>query len=162
MAGIPDLFAGCGVPAKTKFLLLGSPDFPLEKLMNRVRSLNIEHVSPAHLKGPEISRRPAPAAVDEVATLTLVRRWYFARKPDAGFVLSDFPATLLQAKVFDEWLDARDEALNGVVVAGPGSSEFVVQHYRTLGLLRESRYHSFSDCPTDAASSLLAKEACRP
>ena len=104
--------------------------------MIQVRSLNIEHVSPTRLKGPEISRRPVSAAAEEANRLALLRRWFFARKPDAGFVLTDFPATLLQAKVFDEWLDARDESLNGVV-AGPGSSETVVQHYRTLGLLLE-------------------------
>ena len=138
MAGIPDLFAGCGVAAKAKFLLLGSPDFSSEKLMNQARSLNIEHVSPARLKGPEISRRPASVAAEEGARLALMRRWFFARKPDAGFVLTDFPATLLQAKVFDEWLDARDEALSAAVVAGPGSNEAVVHHYRTLGLLTET------------------------
>jgi adenylate kinase len=103
--------------------------------MNRARSLNLEHVSPTRLKGPEISRRPASAAAEEANLLALLRRWFFARKPDAGFVLTDFPATLLQAKVFDEWLDARDEALTAVV-AGPGSNESVVQHYRMLGLLR--------------------------
>ena len=80
--------------------------------MNQVRSLNLEHVSPAPLMRPEISRRPASAAAEEATTLALMRRWFFARKPDAGFVLTDFPATLLQAKVFDEWLDARDEALS--------------------------------------------------
>ncbi len=69
--------------------------------------------------------------------LALMRRWYFTRKPDAGFALSDFPATLLQAKVFDEWLEARDESLNGVL-AGPGSHESIVDHYRTLGLLIEA------------------------
>jgi adenylate kinase len=152
MAGIPDLFAGCGAPAKAKFLLLGSPDFPSEKLMNRVRSLNIEHVSPTRLKGPEISRRPASAAAEEAARLTLMRRWFFARKPDAGFVLSDFPATLLQAKVFDEWLDARDEALSAAVVAGPGSNEAVVQHYRTLGLLVEISDVPFAGQPVKEES----------
>jgi adenylate kinase len=131
------LFSRFGPPAKTKFLLLGSPDFHSEKLMNQARSLNLEHVSPSHLKGPEISRRPANAAAEEVATLALMRRWCFARKPDAGFVLTDFPATLLQALVFDEWLEARDENLSGVL-AGPGSSESVVSHYRTLGLLIEA------------------------
>ena len=45
---------------------------------------------------------------------------------------------VLQAKVFDEWLDARDEALSAVIVAGPGSNESVVQYYRTLGLLIEA------------------------
>ena len=137
MAGISDLLSRCGPPAKAKLLLLGSPDFLPEKLMNQVRSLNIEHVSSARLKGPEISRRPVNAAAEEANRVALMRRWFFARKPDAGFVLTDFPATLLQAKVFDEWLDARDEALNGVI-AGPGSPETVVQHYRTLGLLEAS------------------------
>ena len=99
--------------------------------------MNLEHVSPLGLKGPEISRRAASAAAEEANRLALMRRWFFARKPDAGFVLTDFPATLLQAIVFDEWLDARDEALSAVI-AGPGSSEPVVEHYRTLGLVIEA------------------------
>jgi adenylate kinase len=136
VAGISDPFAGFGPAAKAKFLLLGSSDFS-QNLMDRVRSLNLEHVSPSHLKGPEISRRAVSAAAEEANRLALMRRWFFARKPDAGFVLTDFPATLLQAKVFDEWLDARDEALHAVF-AGPGSNESVVQHYRTLGLLTEA------------------------
>ena len=138
MAFINDLFSRFGPPAKTKLLLLGSPDFRSENLMNQVRSLNLEHVSPARMKGPEISRRPASAAAEEATRLALMRRWFFARKPDAGFVLTDFPATLLQAKVFDEWLDARDETLNAALIAGPGSPESVVVHYRTLGLLVEA------------------------
>jgi adenylate kinase len=136
MAGMSDPFAGFGPVAKARFLLLGSPDF-FPDLMNRVRSLNLEHVSPSRVKAPEISRRPVSAAAEEAATLARMRRWFFARKPDAGFVLTDFPATLLQAKVFDEWLDARDEALHAVV-ASPDASESVVQHYRTLGLLCEA------------------------
>jgi adenylate kinase len=139
VAGNTDPFAGFGPAAKAKFLLLGSPDFRSENLMNRARSLNLEHVSPFRLKGPEISRRMASATVEEVNRLALMRRWFFARKPDAGFVLTDFPATLLQAKVFDEWLDARDEALNAVI-AGPGSPEPLVQHYCTLGLLDETSF----------------------
>lgn len=137
MAPINDPFSRFGVPAKAKFLFLGAPDFLPEGLMHRVRSLNIEHVSPARLVRPEISRRPASAAAEEAQTLALWRRWFFARKPDAGFALSGFPATLLQAIVFDEWLETRDESLNGVV-AGPGSSESLVAHYRTLGLLLET------------------------
>ncbi len=137
MAGISDPFAGFGPLAKAKLLLLGSPDFRSENLMNRARSLNLEHVSPSDLKGPEISRRTASAAAEEAKLLALMRRWFFTRKPDAGFVLTDFPATLLQAKVFDEWLDVRNEALNAVI-AGPNASESVVQHYRTLGLLYEA------------------------
>lgn len=136
MAGISDLPSGFGPAAKAKFLLLGSSDTQ-SSLMNQVRSLNLEHVSPAQLKGPEISRRSASAAADEACLLTLMRRWFFARKPDAGFVLSHFPATLLQAKVFDEWLDARDEALTAVL-ALPGANAHVVEHYQTLGLVHET------------------------
>ena len=132
-----DLFSRFGPPGRSKFLLLGSPDFRSEKLMNQGRSLNIEHVSPARLVRPEISRRPASAAAEEATRLALMRRWFFARKPDAGFLLTEFPATLLQALVLDEWLEARDEALHAVL-AGPGSDESVVTHYRTLGLLAEA------------------------
>jgi adenylate kinase len=137
MGSTSDLFARFGPPGRSKLLFLGSPDFHSEKLMDRGRSLNLEHVSPARLQGPEISRRPASAAAEEATRLALMRRWFFARKPDAGFLLTEFPATLLQAKVFDEWLDARDESLHGVV-AGAGSDENVVLHYRTLGLLLEA------------------------
>jgi adenylate kinase len=135
MAGISDPFADCGAPAKIKLLCLGSPDSHFENLMHRARSLNIEHVSPANLMRSEISRRRGPAAVDE-ANLANLRRWFFARKPDAGFILTDFPATLLQAQVLDEWLDARDENLTAVI-ASPDAPASVVVHYRTLGLLRE-------------------------
>ena len=77
------------------------------------------------------------SAVSDQTLLAVLRKWFWARKPDAGFVLSDFPATLLQALVFDEWLDARDESLHGVL-AGPGSNDSVVEHYRTLGLIFEA------------------------
>jgi hypothetical protein len=40
--------------------------------------------------------------------------------------------------VFDEWLEARDEALHAVLVAGTGSDQPLVDHYRTLGLAIEA------------------------
>jgi len=104
--------------------------------MNRARSLQLEHVSPAHLMARGISRSRGPAGGNEDATLALLRRWFFARKPDAGFVLTGFPATLLQSQVFDEWLEARGEDLDAVV-AGSGAPEALVGHYQTLGLLWE-------------------------
>jgi adenylate kinase len=134
MADINDPFALGGLPAKAKIILLGSPDFHFENLMDWVRSLHIEHVSPAGQSRREISRRPGSAAAIEAATIASLRKWFFARKPDAGFILTDYPATLLQALVFDEWMDARDENLVAVL-ATPGASASVVEHYRTLGLL---------------------------
>ena len=137
MPAIFDPFSLSGAPAQTKLLLLGLIDFRTEEIMDRARSLQIEHVSPASLMGRGISRSHGPAVANEASTLALMRRWYFARKPDAGFVLTDFPATLLQAKVFDEWLDARDEEIDAAV-AGNGAPGPVVEHYRTLGLLHEA------------------------
>jgi adenylate kinase len=136
MSAIFDLFSHLGAPAQTKLLLLGSIDFRTEETMDRARSLQIEHVSSAGLMQRGISRSRGIAGGNEASVMALLRRWYFARKPDAGFVLTDFPATLLQARVFDEWLDARGEEIDAVV-AGSGAPEPVVGHYRTLGLLVE-------------------------
>jgi adenylate kinase len=158
MAAINDLFSRFGPPARTRLLLLGSPDFRSENLMDQVRSLNLEHVSPAKLMRSEISRRAGSAGADEATTIAHLRRWFFARKPDAGFVLTDFPATLLQAQVFDEWLDARDEALSAVIETGPGSPESIVEHYRTLGLLMEIDDLSVSGSPAGGPTVELTAE----
>jgi adenylate kinase len=136
MEAIFDPFSHLGAAAQSKLLLLGSSDFRTEEVMDRARSLQIEHVSPAELTRRGISRSRGPADGNEASTLALLRRWFFSRKPDAGFVLTDFPATLLQAKVFDEWLDARGEEIDAAV-AGSGAAGPVVGHYRTLGLLVE-------------------------
>ncbi|HWA09225.1 MAG TPA: adenylate kinase [Opitutaceae bacterium] len=139
MPAINDLFSRFGLPAKAKILVLGPADFLPATVRNQFSSLNLEHVSPSGLMRTEISRRRASGPVDEAAALALLRRWYFARKPDAGFLLTEFPATLLQAMVFDEWLDARDEALDAVLLGpAPAALAPVVEHYRTLGLLCEA------------------------
>ncbi len=136
MAGSLLAFSGVGPGEKAKFLVLGPSDSGVSALMFRFSSLNLEHVSPLLLKATGISRRPASAAAGEVSRLALLRRWFFARKPDAGFVLTGFPATLLQARVFDEWLELRDENLTAVFSL-PDASNPVVEHYRALGLLAE-------------------------
>ena len=156
MASINDLYALGGPPAKAKIILLGSAVFHTENLMNLERSLHIEHVSPAGLSRREISRRPGSAAATEAATLASLRKWFFARKPDAGFVLTDFPATLLQAQVFDEWLETRNEALHSVIFAESGSFAAVVEHYRTLGLLMEPGGPAVPGLPVPAFMSASA------
>jgi adenylate kinase len=133
MAGISDPFADLGPPARIKILCLGLADI---NLLDRARSLHIEHVSPAKLLRSEISRPRSPAAADET-TMAALRRWFFTRKPDAGFILTDYPATLLQAQVLDEWFETRSESLQGVF-AGAGSPAALIRHYRTHGLLLET------------------------
>lgn len=114
--------------------------------MAQGRSLNLEHVSPASLVHQEISRRTPLGqqagaaitrghAVSEQIHLAVLRKWFWARKPDAGFLLEGFPATLLQALVFDEWLEARDETLTAVFASDQSSTDPIVTHYRTHGLL---------------------------
>src|ERR1019366_9821983 len=92
-------FSHSGPTPQTKLLLLGSIDFRTEEKMNRVRSLQLEHVSPAGLMRRGISRTGGHAPGDEASMLAHLPRPFFARQPDAGFVLTDFPATLLQARV---------------------------------------------------------------
>jgi adenylate kinase len=140
------LFSLGGNPARLKLLLLGSSDSFTEHAMAWVRSLNLEHVSPAELMRQEISRRTSLGqsaaqalqrgqAVADPVLFAILRKWFWARKPDAGFALAGFPATLLHAQVFDEWLDARDEALAAAIVASASSAAGpVAEHYRTLGL----------------------------
>jgi adenylate kinase len=123
---------------KAKFLLLGPSGPHFADLVRQGRSLNLEHVSPASLVQQEISRRTRSALPRDLNQLhlALLRKWFWARKPDAGFLLEGFPATLLQALVFDEWLEARGETLTGCFALDPLSAEPVVTHYRTSGLLR--------------------------
>ena len=85
----------------------------------------------------EISRRTRSALPRDLNQLhlALLRKWFWARKPDAGFLLEGFPATLLQALVFDEWLEARGENLTACFAAAPHAADSVVTHYRTQGLL---------------------------
>jgi len=142
--------------AKAKILILG-PSGPLSASpMIQGRSLNLEHVSPMFLLQQEISRRtslgqqaermnarPANPQVAEHLHLAVLRKWFWARKPDAGFLLEGFPATLLQALVFDEWMETRGESLTAVLLSVAGShtgssavlpihSE-VITYYRNLG-----------------------------
>ena len=136
-------------PAKAKFLLLGPAGPHFAGLVLQGRSLNLEHVSPASLVQQEISRRTphgqqaaqaltCGSAVPDRLHLAFLRKWFWARKPDAGFLLEGFPATVLQALVFDEWLEARGENLTAVFAAPRSSAalaqEDVVTHYRTQGL----------------------------
>jgi adenylate kinase len=144
--GISDLFSQFVGLQKIKLLIHDSCWVSSETHVDRLRSLNIEHVSPSELIRQEISRHTqfglsaerrirSGYTLSDEAVVSLMRRWFWARKPDAGFALTGFPATLLQAKIFDEWLEAKGEALNGVMVAKNAPADLVVDYYRTLGLL---------------------------
>ena len=160
MPAICHVFSRSGLPAGAKFLCFGASGALPASLVSAARSLKTEHVSPESLVQQEICRRTPlgqqaararthGVAVPDQTLLAIMRKWFWARKPDAGFLLSGFPATLLHARVFDEWLDAREEALTGCLCVAPDSAAAapespppaapeVIEHYRTLGLLLES------------------------
>jgi adenylate kinase len=82
-------------------------------------------------------QRGTPVPAETI--VALMRRWFMARKPDAGFALTGFPATLLQARILDEWLDARDESLDRVFALTPASTRGeLADYYRLHGLLVEN------------------------
>lgn len=134
----------------SKLLVLGGDASLSETWLDHLRSLHIEHVSPGLLVNQEICRRSPLGQSAELAmqrgttvpaeTVTaLARRWFMARKPDAGFALTGFPATLLQARILDEWLDARDESLDAVIALTPAFARGeLADYYRLHGLLVES------------------------
>lgn len=138
-----DLFSRFSLTAKTKIVVLGM-SFPQSgKLTSQDRSLTlIEHVSLATLLRPEISRSSstsATVAAESPTAFALLRKWFWARKPDAGFILFDFPATLLQALIFDEWLEARNETLDAVWIGRDSKlSSQLVEHYRDYGLITKN------------------------
>jgi adenylate kinase len=133
----------------TKLLVLNGESCLSQAWPDQFRSLHIEHVSPGALVSQEICRRSPLGQSAELAQrrgtsvpaetiVALVRRWFMARKPDAGFALTGFPATLLQARILDEWLDARDESLDAVVASSPASMRGeLADYYRVHGLLIE-------------------------
>jgi len=160
MPVIPVTFSRSGFTAAAKLICFNATSTPPAGWDSEVCSLKIEHVSPESLVNQEICRRTPlgqqaakarqhGVAVPDQTLLAIVRKWFWARKPDAGFLLSGFPATLLHARVFDEWLEAREEALTGCLCFAhqsgstsvtPGSAaSAVIEHYRTLGLLLESK-----------------------
>jgi adenylate kinase len=150
MPAISSTFSLLGQP-KAKFLTLVPFDALSGRRTESFRSLTLEHISPDALVHSEIQRRtPSGVAaasalqkqhpVPDEIILALLRRWFWSRRPDAGFLLAGFPARLLHAKIFDEWLEARGESLTAVVcLAGIPLTDDQVQvarHYREHGLLQ--------------------------
>jgi adenylate kinase len=95
----------------------------------------ISRRTPLGQKAASALERSGSGLSDDL-TLAVLRKWFWARKPDAGYLLEGFPATLLQAKVFDEWVEARGETLTAVLDPDAAAAA-VATHYRTQGLLTE-------------------------
>jgi adenylate kinase len=108
-------------------LFIGPPGAGKGSLAKKICSLNVEHVSSGEFFRTEVARKTALGAaiekslakgefVPDEPTLAVMRKWFFSRKGKKGFLLDGFPRNLLQAQVFEEWLESRRETLAGVVV----------------------------------------------
>jgi adenylate kinase len=144
MAFIPVSFSPFGDP-KRKLLHVIPAGFPNGLSQGPLRSLNIEHVYPADLIRRESLRPTAhgAAARDSIASgsplpddllLSLFRRWFWSRKAASGFCIHGVPATRLQAGVFDEWMETRDENLDACLISETTADHEVTRHYRELGV----------------------------
>ena len=149
MVAISVLFSLLG-SSKSKLLILQPGDECSGSSFEKSRSLISEHVSTEALLTAESQRQtPLGAALRRAAksrcapadetVLAVLRRWYFARRAESGFHLLGFPRTVLQALVFDEWLEARGETLDACVWLTPhsGSEPIAAAYYRQRGLLLE-------------------------
>ncbi len=148
MVAISELFSLLGSP-KSKLLILPTGAECSGSVPAFSRSLISEHVSTEALLSAESSRQtPLGAALRRAAksactpadetVLAILRRWYFARRAESGFLLHGFPRTPLQALVFDEWLEVRGETLDAcVVVGGAEGASAIAAYYRNRGILLE-------------------------
>ncbi len=147
MVAISDLFSLLG-SSKSKLLILQTGAECSGSVPEFTRSLISEHVSTEALLSVESQRQTSLGAAlrravksrcvpaDETV-LAVLRRWYFARRTERGFLLWGFPRNVMQAIVFDEWLETRGESLDACVwfAGAAGAVPEAVDYYRSRGLL---------------------------
>jgi len=141
--------------ARLKILLMGPLGSLSRRVIDSVRSLQkCEFVSADALIDQEIAgrttlgnaaarRRAAAVPVPDETMLAIIRRWFWTRRRDHGFVLGGFPVSVAQALVFDQWLDELDESLTACLwldetgtstACSPVGDHGVTAHYRNRGL----------------------------
>jgi len=119
-------------------ILLGPPGAGKGSLAAKLASLNFEHVSSGDFfrqeiaTGSELGREFARvlkegAFVSDEMTLAVMRKWYFGRKKNRGFLLDGFPRNLLQSQVFDEWLAQRREKLDAALFLNLGIEDSILR-----------------------------------
>lgn len=144
MAFIPVIFSPHG-SSRRKIIHVIPSGIPTGLPQGSLCSLKTEHVFPAEWMRVE-SLRPTAAgaaarnaiesgeAAPDPVLFSLMRRWFWSRKAGSGFCIHGFPETRLQARVFDEWMEARDEILDICVVSEENDNHEVAIHYRILGV----------------------------
>jgi adenylate kinase len=149
-----------------RLVLLGAKGALSRRVIDPVCSLNFcENVSADDLLSQEIAGRTALGSaaararaagrpVTDETMLAVMRRWFWSRKNHRGFVLSGFPASVVQAMVFDQWLDERDDSLTACLkldetgtstALNEAGENHVAAYYRDRGLLFQIADEGSSD-----------------
>lgn len=79
----------------------------------------------------------AGCSVSDETLVAIARKWFWSRRAGRGFMLQGFPSNPAQAMVFDEWLEARGETLDCVVLVGSSfpETEATAAHYEQQAIL---------------------------
>lgn len=162
--------------AQLKIILLGPPGALSRRVIDPVRSLQkCDDVSADDLIDREIAGntplgqaaardRTAGRPVSDTTMLAILRRWFWSRPSDRGFVLAGFPRTVAQAVVFDQWLDERDESLTACLrldesgtstALHPVGEDGVTAYYAERGLLFHPGEAGWSTATADGALAFL-------
>lgn len=163
--------------AHLRLVLMGDAGALSRRVIDSVCSLKFcDNVSADDLIAQEIAgrttlgmaaarARAAGRPVTDETVLAIMRRWFWSRRNNRGFVLLGFPTSVVQALVFDQWLDERDEsltaclwldetgtsqALNAVNILHP-----VAAYYRDRGLLFQPGNEASLDATLAGVSDLV-------
>src|SRR5688572_13187054 len=113
---------------KRRIILLGPPGSGKGTIAAQLeKELGLTHVSSGHLLRQEAERgsvvgKRAKAflekgeLVPDTAVLEFMNVWLQSAPLDRGFMLDGFPRTLVQARVLDEWLAAKNAPIEVVLV----------------------------------------------
>ncbi|MCH8474148.1 MAG: nucleoside monophosphate kinase [Opitutales bacterium] len=109
-----------------RLVLIGPPGAGKGTLAENLCSFSFDHISSGeifrgHVRnqtslGQRLEKSLADGQlVSDDLTLETMKKWFWSRKPNQGFLLDGFPRTLPQARAFDEWLESRSLKLDAVI-----------------------------------------------
>ncbi len=143
--------------ARSRLVLTGLRGAVRDRVADLLRSLKDFEFFTADEAAPiRDARDPA-----EDATLAAARRWFWARKPGRGFAIAGFPRSGLEARVLDEWLEARDESLTACVAFAPAAAAVADFYRQRAQLLSIDASGSTGECVDEFAGKVGAFVADR-
>ena len=113
---------------KRRIILLGPPGSGKGTIAARLQQqFGLVHVSSGHLlrrevdQGSEVGQRARMflekgELVPDKVVLQVMGEWFKTAPLEQGFLLDGFPRTLSQARTLDEWLAARDNPVQAVIL----------------------------------------------